>query len=241
MEQEISGLNVIVTGASRGIGRAVAVELARRGARLSLVARSPEGLEEVGKAAAEAGADAIAIPVDLTHPEAPAAVVAQTVEHLGAIDVLINNAGAALGKPFRDTTIEEWQLLMDLNARVPFFLTQQCLPYLLESQVRTVVNISSVVGRKGYPQQSAYGASKHALIGLTKSLARELQSEGVRFHVVAPGSVATDMIQAVRPDIESSELMAPEEIADVVVFLLSHRGNAVIDEVNIRRASGTPW
>lgn len=241
MEQGLSGVNIIVTGASRGIGRAIAVELARQGARLSLVARSARALEETGKAVAEAGAEAIAIPVDLTHPEAPAAVVRQTVEHLGGIDVLINNAGAAIARSFAETTVEEWQELMDLNARVPYFLTQKALPHLLESSVRTVINIASVVGRKGYADQSAYGASKHALLGLSKALARELQPSGCRIHVISPGSVATEMIAAVRPDLAKEELIAPQEIAEAVVFLLTHRGNAMIDEINIRRVGGTPW
>lgn len=241
MEESLSGINVLITGASRGIGRAIAVELARHGARLSLVARNAKALEEVGNSVAEAGAEAIGIPVDLTHPDALEAVIAQTVSHLGGIDVLINNAGAALAKTFIETTEEDWELLMNLNSRVPFFLTQKALPYLRKSSVKTIVNISSVVGRKGYPEQSAYGASKHALFGFSKALARELQDEGIRVHVVAPGSTATEMITTVRPDIDAEKLIAPEEIAEAVVFLLTHRGNGMIDEINIRRATGTPW
>ncbi len=241
MQESLRGMNVLLTGASRGIGRAVAFALAAAGARLSLVARNAEALEEVGKQVAEYGAEAIGIPVDLSLPEALDAVVAQTVEHLGGIDVLINNAGAALSKPFAETTDKEWTLLMDLNARVPYFLSQKALPYLLQSSVRTIVNIASVVGRKGYRDQSAYGASKHALYGMSKAMASELQPNGVRVHVVAPGSTATEMITSVRPDIDEGELISPEEVADIIVFLLQHRGNGMIDEINIRRATGTPW
>lgn len=241
MEQSLEGVNVVVTGASRGIGRAIAVALAARGARISLVARDAAALEEVGKTIAEAGAEAIAIPLDLTHPDAPAAVVEQTVTHLGGLDALINNAGTALAKPIGETTIDDWQTLMDLNARVPYFLIREALPHLRRSAVRTIINISSVVGRKGYREQSAYGASKHALVGLSKALARELQPDGIRMHVIAPGAVATEMVSAMRPDINRDELIPPEEIAEAVIFLLAHRGNAAIDELNIRRASGTPW
>lgn len=241
MEQSLNGLNVVVTGASRGIGRAIAVALAEQGARLSLVARNADALEDVGKSLAKAGAETIGIPLDLTHPDAPEAVMSRTVSHFGGIDVLINNAGAALAKSFEETTVEDWQFLMDINARVPYFLTQCALPYLRKSAVGTIINISSVVGRKGYPDQSAYGASKHALIGYSKALARELQEDGIRVHVVAPGSVATEMITAVRPDIEQEKLIAAEEIAELVVFLLAHRGKGVIDEINIRRSTGMPW
>ena len=241
MQESIKGLNVLLTGASRGIGRAVAFALAAEGARLSLVARNAEALEEVGRQAAEYGAEAIGIPVDLSLPEALDTVVAQTVEHLGGIDVLINNAGVALSKPFAETTPEEWSLLMDLNARVPYFLSQKALPYLLQSSVRTIINIASVVGRKGYKDQSAYGASKHALYGMSKAMASELQPDGVRVHIVAPGSTATEMITSVRPDIEADQLISPEEVAEIILFLLRHRGNGMIDEINIRRTTGTPW
>lgn len=241
MEQSIAGLKIIVTGASRGIGKAIALELARQGARLSLVARDAKALESVGEAVAGAGAHAVAIAVDLTHPDAPATVVDQTVEHLGGIDVLINNAGAAISHAFSATSLEEWQLMMDLNARVPYFLSQAALPHLKASAAGTIINISSVVGRKGYADQSAYGASKHALVGLSKAIARELQGDGIRVHVIAPGSVSTEMIASMRPDIDPKELIAPEEVAETVSFLLAHRGNGIIDEINIRRATGTPW
>ncbi len=241
MEHSIEGLKVIVTGASRGIGRTIALELAHRGASLSLVARNAKALEELGEEVAQAGVHAIALPLDLTHPDAPATIVAQTVEHLGGIDILINNAGAALARPFEETSLDDWQLLMDLNARVPYFLTQAALPYLRKSTARVVINISSVVGRKGYTEQSAYGASKHALVGLSKAIARELQGDGIRVHVIAPGSVATEMITSVRPDIDPAELISPEEVAETVVFLLAHRGNSMIDEINIRRMTGMPW
>jgi NAD(P)-dependent dehydrogenase (short-subunit alcohol dehydrogenase family) len=241
MEEGLKGVCVLITGASRGIGRAIALELAKRGARLSLVARNAGALEGVGGSVAEAGAEAIGIPVDLTQAGGIDAVVTQTVDHFGGIDVLINNAGAALAKPFAETSESDWQLLMGLNAQVPYFLIQRALPYLRASAVRTIINISSVVGRTGYPDQSAYGASKHALVGLSKALARELHSEGIRVHVVAPGSTDTEMITSVRPDIEAEKLISPEEIAEAVAFLLTHRGNGMIDEMNIRRVSGTPW
>jgi 3-oxoacyl-[acyl-carrier protein] reductase len=103
------------------------------------------------------------------------------------------------------------------------------------------VNIASVVAVKGYVNQGAYTASKHALLGFTKVLARELHREGIRVHVISPGGVATDLIPSMRPDIPPETLIQPEEIAEIVWFLLSHRGNAVIDEVNVRRISNEPW
>jgi len=104
-----------------------------------------------------------------------------------------------------------------------------------------IVNIASVVGIKGYGLQSAYTASKHALRGMSMSLAEELQGSSVRVHVLCPGGVETEMVERVRPDIKKDELMRPEEIAEVVMYLVTHGGNAVIDEVRIRRAAASPW
>ncbi|MHC4111793.1 MAG: SDR family oxidoreductase, partial [Planctomycetota bacterium] len=103
------------------------------------------------------------------------------------------------------------------------------------------INIASVVGVKGYPLQSAYTASKHALRGMTISLAEELRDSNVRVHLLCPGGVDTELVQNVRPDIKKQDLMQPEEIAELVLYLLTHKGNAVIDELHIRRAASTPW
>ncbi|MHC4110003.1 MAG: SDR family oxidoreductase [Planctomycetota bacterium] len=103
------------------------------------------------------------------------------------------------------------------------------------------MNIASVVGVKGYPLQSAYTASKHALRGMTISLAEELRGSNIRVHLLCPGGVDTELVQNVRPDIKKHDLMQPEEIAELVLYLLTHKGNAVIDELHIRRAASTPW
>jgi 3-oxoacyl-[acyl-carrier protein] reductase len=104
-----------------------------------------------------------------------------------------------------------------------------------------IVNVSSVVGVKGYPLQSAYTASKHALRGMTISLAEELRGTNVRVHVICPGGIDTDMVSRVRPDIDKDELIGAEEIAELVLYLVTHEGNAVIDELHIRRATASPW
>ena len=104
-----------------------------------------------------------------------------------------------------------------------------------------IINISSVVGVKGYPLQSAYTASKHALRGMSISLAEELKGTSIRVHVLCPGGVNTDMVSSVRPDIPKGELIAPEEIAELVCYLITHKGNGVVDEIRIRRSTSGPW
>ena len=130
---------------------------------------------------------------------------------------------------------------MSINARAPFLACRYAIPHLRQHPPAFVVNISSVVGVKGYVNQSIYTASKHALVGMSKSLAKEVQADGIRVHVICPGGVDTGMAGDARPDLDRSVLIAPEEIADIVLFLVTRRGNAVIDHIDVRRQSSLPF
>ncbi|MFH0964142.1 MAG: SDR family oxidoreductase [Planctomycetota bacterium] len=230
----------MVTGASRGIGRAISVALARAGADLTLVARSREALEAVRREIEGLGVRALSISADLADPAAPGRVISETVRAFRQLDILINNAGAVAAGSIAETSAETFDSLIAVNARAPFLLCREALAHLAKSPAASIINISSVVGHKGYPNQSAYAASKHALMGFTKVLAAELHPLGIRVHAISPGGVATSLIEQVRPDLDPRELIRPEEIADLVIFLLTHRGNAMIDEVRVRRASSEP-
>ena len=231
----------VVTGASRGIGRAIAELFARQGLRLTLVARSQDALLAFCTEHTLSEARALICAGDLSDPFFPQKVVEQTVEHFGQLDVIVNNAGIAFPASLEETTLEQWDLQMAVNVRAPFLICKAALPYLRRSQVPTIVNIASVVAYKGYVNQGAYTASKHALLGFSKVLAREVHKDGIRGHVVSPGGVATEMITSMRPDLDPSILVPPREIAEIVWFLISKRGNAVIDEVSVRRFSKEPW
>lgn len=231
----------VVTGASRGIGRVISENLAKSGVNLAINSRSAEQLEKIKKEFKMYGIEVLPCPADLAEPEECVGIIKKAAGYFGGIDILINNAGIAIPKPLSETTIDEWDLHMKINARAPFILSREALPYLIKSEMGTIINISSVVGRKGYVNQGAYTASKHALMGMSKVLAQEVLKHNVRVHVIAPGGVATEMVTKTRPDLDESVLISPQEIADVVMFLLTHRGNAVIDEINIRRFSSTPW
>jgi NAD(P)-dependent dehydrogenase (short-subunit alcohol dehydrogenase family) len=178
---------------------------------------------------------------DLSEPGNPEKIIKEIVEETGRLDLLVNNAGAVLSRSFEKTGPEEWDRLMVINARSPFLLTRAALPHLRRSPLAAVVNIGSVVSFKGYEMQAAYTASKHALAGWTKVLAREVSAEGIRVHLIAPGGVATDMVKNVRPDIDVTDLITPEEIARAVVFLVENRGNAVIDLLEIHRKGKLPF
>jgi NAD(P)-dependent dehydrogenase (short-subunit alcohol dehydrogenase family) len=120
-------------------------------------------------------------------------------------------------------------------------LTKECLPYLRNSSFATIVNIASVTAHVGYENQSAYSASKHALLGMTRALAKEVYKEGIRVHAVSPGGVYTDMIKITRPDLTPDGMIMPEDVADIVMFFITHRTNAVIDEIELHRATKQPF
>ena len=143
--------------------------------------------------------------------------------------------------PFEEVGVDEFDRIMQINFRVPFFLTQKVIPYLKRSDCASIINVASVVSHAGYPLQSVYTASKHALLGFTKSLAREYYKENIRVHAVCPGGVYTDMVKVSRPDLTPEGMIMPEEIADIVSFFLVNRGHAVIDEIIVHRLNKEPF
>ena len=241
MEKRLKGRVAIVTGASRGIGRAISLALAKEAATVVLAARAIDKMKETAKLVTAAGGKAQIIPTELTDEMSIRNLVSATGERLGRLDILINNAGITHSAELEETSTEDWDRCFNVNARAPFILCREALPLLKKAKAAYIINIASVVGVKGYPLQSAYTASKHALRGMTISLSEELKGSNIRVHLLCPGGVDTELVQKVRPDIKKQDLMQPEEIAELVLYLVTHRGNAVIDELHIRRAASTPW
>lgn len=225
----------IVTGASRGIGKAIALELAGTGYDLALVGRDLAALEETAK---QCSTKTCSIVADLADVSSAQKIVNETLEAFGGIDLLVNCAGIPQKGPFTEVTPQEWDRIFAVNARAPFFLCQAALEPLKQSARPIVINISSVVGFKGYIHQSVYASSKHALAGFTKVFAKEVQPFGIRVHLISPGGVATEMVKKMRPDIDPSELIGPEEVAEIVRFLVTRKGNGTIDQFYLRRYSG---
>jgi 3-oxoacyl-[acyl-carrier protein] reductase len=241
MAGRLDGKVALVTGGSRGIGRATALALAQEGAAVVLAARSAATLAEAAELVRRTGGRAEPVVTELASEESIRNLVRTTESKFGRLDILINNAGVTHSARLDETRTEDLDRCWTINARAPFILCREALPLLKRAPAGYIINISSVVGVKGYPLQSAYTASKHALRGMSIALAEELRGTNVRVHVLCPGAVDTGMVGNVRPDIAQEDLIGPDEIAELVLYLVTHRGNAVVDELHIRRAKAAPW
>ena len=236
---EANTMTALVTGASRGIGLAIARELADVGYNLALVARGAEALDAASAEimAANPGIKVVSIPADLAKEESYQLVVDTAAAAFGGIDLLVNCAGLSQAGSFTEVSPAQWDAIFAVNAKAPFFICKAALPYLKLSGKPIIINIASVVGFKGYINQSAYSSSKHALTGFTKVLAKEVQPFGIRVHLISPGGVATEMVKMMRPDINPEELLQPEEVAEIVRFIVTKKGSGTIDNFYLRRYS----
>ncbi len=231
----------LVTGASKGIGKGIALKLAACHYDVFIVGRDVNALEKVSREVSGLGVNCAYKAIDLSLPESAEAVVAAVIQEYGQLDLLVNNAGYASALKVSETSIDVWDKTFALNARAPFFISKAAVEHLQNSTKPIIINISSVVGFKGYANQAAYASSKHALTGFTKVLAKEVQPLGIQVHLISPGGVNTEMVQEMRPDIDTTELIQVEEIAEIVEFIVSRKGKGTIDHFYIRRGSGLPF
>lgn len=236
----LKGKTVLITGAGRGIGRAIALAFAQVGCNVALTARTPAEIDEVAAAAEALGVRSVAVPGDVSQPEAIARVVRTTQDACGPIDVLVNNAGQATFKPVWEVTLEEWRRAFEVNLDGAFLYIQAVLPDMMARRAGRIINISSVTGLKALPNQSAYGAAKHALNGLTKSLNLELRAYGIAAHVICPGAVDTRLARDAMPHRDPADWMAPEDIAHTALYLASLSPRAAVDMLHVRRFAGEP-
>jgi 3-oxoacyl-[acyl-carrier protein] reductase len=212
----LAGKTAIVTGASRGIGRAIAFAFADEGARVGLIARSEDGLRATAaEIARRRGVAAYAV-ADVADSAAVAAAAQTLRGSLGPADILVNNAGNVDRRPTREVDDAAWRRVLSVNLDGTFYVTREFLDDLTSRSGR-IINISSIAGRQGTPELAAYNAAKHGVIGLTRSLAEELRSAKVPVNAICPGSVDTEMLREGRPGAEPD--MSPEDIARTALFL----------------------
>ncbi len=236
----LAGKVAIVTGAGRGIGRAVALALAAQGAKVTVnYSRSAEAAEEVVNAILGFGGEAIAAQADVSNAGQVDALLTQTKEQFGRLDILVNNAGITRDKLILRMSEEDWDAVLDTNLKGAFLCCKAVAPLFVKQRGGIIVNIGSVNGRVGAPGQSNYSASKAGLIGLTKSLAKELGRRNVRINAVAPGFIETEMTgdlkdefkDAMIKQIPLARLGSAEDVAGVVLFLCSDAAAYIQGEV----------
>lgn len=233
---------VLVTGASRGIGKAISIAVAQSGAEVILVARDEEKLKQVKEEINHFKGKAVVIKADFSKENEVIQLFEQIKKKYQRLDVLINNAGVASFGNTEDFPIEEFDKIMNVNIRSVFLACQKAIKLMKEKNSSYIINISSVVGFKGYNEQCAYGISKHGVMGLTKSLAVELQEQNIRVSAILPGGVYTDIVGDARPDLDISVLIDPKEIAHTILYLLSlWDTNAAVDQIYIRRNKSKPF
>ena len=225
----------LVTGATEGIGRAIAFGLGRAGYAVGVCARTPSKLRALLDDLRAAGITAHGVPADVGLESDVATMVADITGALGPVDVLVNNAGVALLKPFEQLTLDEWDTTMATNLRSLFLVTRAVIAGMRQRKHGAIVNIASLAGRNGFAGGTAYTASKHAVLGFARSLMLEVRKDNVRVITICPGSVDTPLISSqgmLKPDV--TKILKPEDVADTVLAALALPERALVSELDLR-------
>lgn len=244
----MTGHTVIVTGGTRGIGLALAEGYALAGARVVVASRKPDACEQAASHLRVLGGQAIGVPTHLGNIDDLAALVQRTVDEFGGLDVVVNNAANALAQPLGQMTVEAWTKSYQVNLQGPVFLVQHALPHLKASPHAAVLNMVSVGAFNFAPALSIYASGKAALMSVTRSMAAEFVSFGIRVNALAPGPVDTDMMRKNPPEaIEAMvggtlmrRLASPDEMVGAALLLTSNAGSYITGQVIIVDGGGTP-
>ena len=228
----LQGKIALVTGAGRGIGKAVALSLAQSGCRVILAARSREQLEEVHREIRDRGGEALVVAADLTRDEDIQQLV-ETSRSWGVVDILINNAGWGKRAPVVKGNVDDWDRTFGLNLRAPMILAKQFLPNMIAKGEGAVINIGSVSGKSGEANGAAYAASKFGLIGFTQSLYEEVREQGIKVSVILPGFVDTPLIPPNR-QLDRSKMIQADDIAQAVHYVLTSPTTCCPVEITVR-------
>jgi len=248
MTEPLSNTVALVTGASSGIGAATARELAKRGAAVAVAARRKDRLDALAEEIGQAGGTAEAIEADVTDQAQAKQLVADTVDRLGRLDIVINNAGVMLLGPIEDAPTAEWDRMIDLNLKGLLYVAHAALPHLLDAaqqdprRVADLVNISSVAGRIARKNSGVYNLTKFGVGAVSESLRQEVTGRHVRVSVVEPGAVDTELPGHNRPEVQELllarigdiERMESEDIADAIAFIVTRPRRTAINELLIR-------
>lgn len=228
----------LVTGAGRGIGRAVALAFAREGATVVLAARTAAELDAVAREIEGAGGRALVLPADVRQEAAVAALVRRLLDAYGRIDLLVAAAGTAAFGPLVETNPPAWDEMMAVNLRAPFLCCRAVLPAMMQQRSGTIIVIGSAVTSRTLSGASAYTASKYGLLGLARVLAEEMRPHGVRVGVLSAGAVDTALWDAVPSPPDRTRMLRPEQVAEAALLMAAQAPNAALEEITLLPAGG---
>lgn len=231
-EKTLAGQVALVTGASRGIGWAIAHRLGQLGARVSLCGRNANSLEATATRLRQEGIKALAVPADVTRRGQVVELVRRTNEALGEIDILVNNAGVGKFAPLDQLTEDDWDRILDTNLKGVFLCTQAVAPQMIRRRHGQIINIASLAGKNAFAGGSVYCASKWGLLGLTRCLAEELRGYQIRVSAVCPGSVNTEFSPHAGKD--ARKMLQPEDVAHAVEMILLQAPQSFLSEIELR-------
>jgi 3-oxoacyl-[acyl-carrier protein] reductase len=231
-EGTLKGQVAVVTGASRGIGLAIARRLGGLGAKLSLCARNADKLQNVADELKNAGVEVIIVAADVSSGDDILSLVEETKQAFGAIDILVNNAGIGYFGPFYEAKESNWDSVLDTNLKSVFLLSKAVTKEMIERRRGHIVNIASLAGKNAFAGGAIYCASKWGLLGMTECMAEDLRAHGIRVSAICPGTVATDFSPHVGKD--PSKMLQPEDIAHVVESIVTQAPQSFISEVLLR-------
>jgi 3-oxoacyl-[acyl-carrier protein] reductase len=229
----LNGQVAVITGASRGMGAAIAYRLASMGASVVATARSAEALSKTAQCIRENGGQCEAVPCDVANLAQVEALERAVEKKFGRIDILVNNAGiGAMGRKLHETLPDEWERVMNTNLRGPFYMMRTFIPLMIRGGSAHIVNISSLAGKNPLPNGAVYAASKWGLNGLSVSVAEELRANNIRVSIISPGSTATQFGD--HSSRNESKMLSPNDVAHAVAMLVTQAPQSFISEISIR-------
>jgi len=231
MSHDLKGQVALISGASRGIGKAIAVSLAKAGVGVALVSRNAAALEETAQACSEFGNPTLVLACDLENTGSIAQLVSETTSTLGGLNILVNNAGVNAPGAADSGDLKAWDLAIDINLRALMHLTRHALPEIEKASRGAVINVASMAGRRPFGGASAYCATKHGVVGFTHALFEDVRERNIKVCAICPGFVATEMVSGMGLSVE--KMIQPDDVAKAVEFVLTYPDTACPIEIQI--------
>lgn len=231
MPEALKGQVALVTGASRGIGKAIALRLAEKGVSVALVSRNADALEKTARACSEFGNPTLTLSCDLENTESIPRLVSQTIAELGKLNILINNAGVLGPGPADSGDLDAWDLAIDINLRAVLHLTRNALPEIEKASWGAVINIASMAGRRPFGGSGAYCATKHGVVGFTHALFEDVRERNIKVSAICPGFVSTEMTSEM--GLAEAKMIRPDDVASAVEFVLTYPDTGCPIEIQI--------